>query len=1588
MCLLQVITSTWSEQLPSQHFNMYFTSQWARNLDHDCLSYTVMDDITLFEQAPPFHHQNILYCFRSSDAWTNNIDNHTDVIARSNKTRFILITFKQLQLMNVTADHLLKWSAPIDLTESYAAYLHSKSSAKDDYPSFYNCTMGWFGPQCQYTFDSNASFSAIVKSNFENRSFSQDDLQDPGTTCYMHLACKYGGSEFACLDWREVCDGKVDCPDEGSDEKHCFELEMNECEENEYRCQNGQCVAHEFFRDGNMNPECLDRTDEAIRMEKNYMVYHDRCASDPSFRCEEHTCKILPRDPAPYSCGDGSCLHHRSCTNKRHLLTMKFDSYADRNGLCWVVMACLSHFIDTRMKTLHEKWCQNLTTTTSQNLIREHCPPLFEFPTDFTVMGHVRFFYTNNISIRSNMYVRPAYVCYKQELCPFLPTTVYLHTSKNESMTCQSWNVSLAFYSISSWSALVRLIHRYFWPCSSLVPRGDAEKNITSLFLCPNSNKYISKHRLVDGIFDCVEDEDESYNNSCDLSSKYRLKCPSDGRCLAPTLINNLNFDCPDHSDEESDVHSQRKHRISFQTLCNRFTNIAPIMINGREQSDETDCEYWDCDNAYTRNNGIWDCPNGQDERPSPASFTCLSSEHFCISPVTYNLSCLSIEKVNDGQVDCIGGTDEQHICQRSLPKLPGYRFLCSNDSNECINIQWVCDNESDCFLGEDEHFCQRRVRNLCGTTWKDNRSLSEELLCQLDDKNRAAVRYFGLPNFPDYPPSTSSNKHLPLEDSIYALSAAIQPMSHAAPSTWPSRWRCHRGLNIRVHDQFKCVCPPSYYGDLCQHQNQRVSLTLQIHTVAEIQVTFAFLVALVDSDGHVHSYDQLSYLAMRDCNVKFQIYLLYATRPKDPTKTYAVRIDAYERSSLVHRATWLFPTRFDFLPVHRMAFRLNIPFIPAKSACALKCIHGHCRHAENNRTVSVCQCDDGWWGDRCEKELKCDCGPQSRCLGLVGNRSICLCPMERFGPRCYLTRSVCASHPCQNDGQCVSGDFERRAIHAFTCLCKERYSGDRCEIVSTRVEISFHSSIRTPPSILIHFISIYNHTDPLRITALRKIPFNQVSAVAYTSKAFRLIFVQFDGKFYLAYHRAVQQRLSQVSTLIQDSHRCLSITDLFNSTIRGLNTLHRIKFYHLPCQKHSQLVCFYEPLYICLCNTDREADCFEFDHNVTSNCAGEKFCENGGQCFHDDPVCPQKVTCGCRPCSYGSRCQFSTDDAGLSLDVILGYHIQVNAPFSQQPSILFISIAIATVLVAMGSVDALLSICTFRVPVIRKTACGLYLLATSITSLLVITAFALKMSLMIVSQMGIVTQRSFLLGHCIIMDSLVRMLLNVGDWLRACVCVELAFTICKGIGFNSVKSKRTAKLVIGGVYLFVLITTLHEPLHRQLSEDLEEQRTWCVTDYSSTWTSINSAVVLLHFLAPFVINIVSAVLIIVMAARRRSAVQQNLTQAQHLRAQFHQHKKLLISPCILVVLTVPRLIISFASGCMSSSRQSSLFLASYFLSFVPPLLTIAVFILPSTTYKQQLLRSVRTRRQRLAHSTLHSNQQQHVMSMHTTKNN
>ncbi|CAF2407670.1 unnamed protein product [Rotaria sp. Silwood2] len=75
----------------------------------------------------------------------------------------------------------------------------------------------------------------------------------------------------------------------------------------------------------------------------------------------------------------------------------------------------------------------------------------------------------------------------------------------------------------------------------------------------------------------------------------------------------------------------------------------------------------------------------------------------------------------------------------------------------------------------------------------------------------------------------------------------------------------CRHGIPLRVwlNEEknltiMACLCPPSFYGNRCQYQNQRISLTMQFQTISDSRRTlFAIIVSLIDdSDERIfHSY-------------------------------------------------------------------------------------------------------------------------------------------------------------------------------------------------------------------------------------------------------------------------------------------------------------------------------------------------------------------------------------------------------------------------------------------------------------------------------------------------------------------------------------------------------------------------------------------------------------------------------------------------------------------------------------------------------------------------------------------------------------
>ena len=118
-------------------------------------------------------------------------------------------------------------------------------------------------------------------------------------------------------------------------------------------------------------------------------------------------------------------------------------------------------------------------------------------------------------------------------------------------------------------------------------------------------------------------------------------------------------------------------------------------------------------------------------------------------------------------------------------------------------------------------------------------------------------------------------------------------------------------------------------------------------------------------------------------------------------------------------------------------------------------------------------------------------------------------------------------------------------------------------------------------------------------------------------------------------------------------------------------------------------------------------ANCFEFNHNQTFDCSGQSVCENHAQCFQDSSNCPTRSICSCRPCYYGTRCQFTTSVFGLSVDAISGYHIIPNLNFNHQSSIVKFSFILIILFFLIGFINNIITLITFQRVTIREVGCG-----------------------------------------------------------------------------------------------------------------------------------------------------------------------------------------------------------------------------------------------------------------------------------------
>ena len=311
---------------------------------------------------------------------------------------------------------------------------------------------------------------------------------------------------------------------------------------------------------------------------------------------------------------------------------------------------------------------------------------------------------------------------------------------------------------------------------------------------------------------------------------------------------------------------------------------------------------------------------------------------------------------------------------------------------------------------------------------------------------------------------------------------------------------------------------------------------------------------------------------------------------------------------------------------------------------------------------------------------------------------------------------------------------------------------------------------------------------------------------------------------------------------------------------------------------------------------------------------------------------------CLCPQCHYGSLCQFSIEGIGFTLDSLV---IQI----SRGIRVMYLIFAFLTFVI--GGISNYASIVTFKRSNLRKASMSIYMWILSLIGQY--SLFSLNMKIVLILFDSLMTDVS-----CKIISYLHSVSIRCSFWITSWIAIERVCYLL--FPYSTVlKKPRIATIISFSTLVLVGAMHVHELIFYRKIIDLNSQSV-CIVEYPSKWRIYDRISVLIHYLIPFCIQILSITILIILAARSRSRTSNSHDPfIKYLKKQFKRQKDLYIPPSVIVVSGLPQTILSFSFACLQLNtwQQHSLLLA-YFLSFAPQLLGFVLFVLPSTNYMKE----------------------------------
>jgi len=194
--------------------------------------------------------------------------------------------------------------------------------------------------------------------------------------------------------------------------------------------------------------------------------------------------------------------------------------------------------------------------------------------------------------------------------------------------------------------------------------------------------------------------------------------------------------------------------------------------------------------------------------------------------------------------------------------------------------------------------------------------------------------------------------------------------------------------------------------------------------------------------------------------------------------------------------------------------------------------------------------------------------------------------------------------------------------------------------------------------------------------------------------------------------------------------------------------------------------------------------------------------------------------------------------------------------------------------------------------------------------------------------------------------------------WLMAFVTVERAMAAVQLSRWSSLQKPKTAASFILFISVIILSSNYVYIDQYKLVTHPDDFFPWCVREIKPNQQLLTQSFSFIQQVTPFVINIISAVTIIIAIARSKAHAHKK-TKRSTLVDQTRKRIDLLLGPIACFLTQMPEIIILFLNSCDYDATGwfFQVTLITHYISFAPHIGIFFLYVLPSKVYKDIFLK-------------------------------